>query len=704
METRPEPHAYQYTELEPDQIRIIHLQPGDFGSPLIASIQTVGFKDTPSLHAEIDLSEPVARDFEAVIHRLQILKSPEADAAVARLCELRILDQQVHQAGRALDDLTHIESQLYQQKLCLLGVVGDAFSDEKTGVLHALGAELDNLGSWGPAGFVDPDSKSSTESSLGQAATELSHLAWLLETDFREHLVYCATLLGSYEAVSYAWGSSIPTEVVLTSEGGCIPITTSLHIALQHLRHQDRPRRLWADAICIDQDNAKERTAQVAIMATIYRSAVRVIAWLGVPNQEESQNLAFPLAYGAGDVLPRRGLRNIARVEPLTMLRHSPSTFDHTRRSTLTSEWFLLSSSSAQDRLEFFSQKAYFHRLWVVQELLVADYAEVQCGFIKVPWRDIHESDDTHVVYNAIEAWLISSLPHTPNKLLALLVRLRDRKCKDPRDRIFAIYTLADLGESDRMSEANYGMTKLEIYRLATIECLSSLSQPWEPEDTGHLPHSALVLALAYRDHTDGESQAPVVPSRASPPFSISGSGSGAASQEYWPSWVPDFDNLANSADDRFWYYLEYGRNRVCSHPQTGRLSFEHKEDRPSELRLHVAYFGRIVAVSSDYSALASDSWKKWIRRDNGLQTSGLGPTNAIIETGTGRVLGNVSTNAIEGDLVAVLGGAPLPFVFRDTGEAKYLLLGDAGLDLPEGDFDAGLFWEEHERVWITVV
>ncbi|MCJ1242423.1 hypothetical protein MMC14_010431 [Varicellaria rhodocarpa] len=50
----------------------------------------------------------------------------------------------------------------------------------------------------------------------------------------------------------------------------------------RHLRSKTLFQPLvWIDAICIDQANTVERTAQVKIMWNIYRSAKRVIIWLG---------------------------------------------------------------------------------------------------------------------------------------------------------------------------------------------------------------------------------------------------------------------------------------------------------------------------------------------------------------------------------------------------------------------------------------
>jgi hypothetical protein len=50
-------------------------------------------------------------------------------------------------------------------------------------------------------------------------------------------------------------------------------------------------RILWIDAICIDQENLKERGQQVRLMAGIYTKASRVLVWLGETADNSDQAL-----------------------------------------------------------------------------------------------------------------------------------------------------------------------------------------------------------------------------------------------------------------------------------------------------------------------------------------------------------------------------------------------------------------------------
>lgn len=85
-----------------------------------------------------------------------------------------------------------------------------------------------------------------------------------------------------YEALSYAWGEPVFSHVVQeVSSGTEIHVTKNLEQALQGIRYEHVARILWADAICINQSDLKEKGHQVALMGQIYRDAKRVVVWLG---------------------------------------------------------------------------------------------------------------------------------------------------------------------------------------------------------------------------------------------------------------------------------------------------------------------------------------------------------------------------------------------------------------------------------------
>ena len=99
-----------------------------------------------------------------------------------------------------------------------------------------------------------------------------------------------------YEALSYTWGKEDATEKIhiLTDNRLYIfRIRRNLHHALQTLRFENRRRRLWIDALCIDQNTIGERNHQVAIMSKIYDEATEVSIWLGEADEDTNTAIRF---------------------------------------------------------------------------------------------------------------------------------------------------------------------------------------------------------------------------------------------------------------------------------------------------------------------------------------------------------------------------------------------------------------------------
>ena len=89
----------------------------------------------------------------------------------------------------------------------------------------------------------------------------------------------------SYEALSYAWGDLVFSEKIYLPNG-YLAITSNLAAALRQLRPGNGLRRLWVDAVCINQSDDAEKGYQVMLMAQIYSSTIRALAWLGEGNAE----------------------------------------------------------------------------------------------------------------------------------------------------------------------------------------------------------------------------------------------------------------------------------------------------------------------------------------------------------------------------------------------------------------------------------
>jgi Heterokaryon incompatibility protein (HET) len=98
----------------------------------------------------------------------------------------------------------------------------------------------------------------------------------LIEVDLTTH--------PEYDALSYTWGNMHDT-VPIAIQDKTLNITTNLLAFLNRLHHESSApevrKYFWADQICINQSDTKERNQQVAIMSDIYRSCQRTLIWLG---------------------------------------------------------------------------------------------------------------------------------------------------------------------------------------------------------------------------------------------------------------------------------------------------------------------------------------------------------------------------------------------------------------------------------------
>lgn len=184
-----------------------------------------------------------------------------------------------------------------------------------------------------------------------------------------------------YEAISYHWGSGEASfKVKIYTEGfpGFFKVQPNLHAALNQLRLSDRPRRLWIDAICINQDDNDEKNAQVSLMADVYSKAQSVCVWLGEASSDSNLALNF---------ISR--VVNLDDFDRLVADRRTPQ------------EWAALSS---------LMRRAWFSRRWVVQEIALAARATLYCGDAYVDWSDFADAvslfeaveSESHVISKSI--------------------------------------------------------------------------------------------------------------------------------------------------------------------------------------------------------------------------------------------------------------------------------------------------------------
>ncbi|KAK0672347.1 heterokaryon incompatibility protein-domain-containing protein [Cercophora samala] len=229
-------------------------------------------------------------------------------------------------------------------------------------------------------------------------------------------------LIEPYTALSYVWGDPTQTRA-LTLSGHVFTITATLAAALRELRDDTRPRRIWADALCIDQTNIPERNSQVSLMGLIYRVAGNTVIYLG-PSTSETER--------------------VLQSAPRTSMNVYPNWTQPQRHDIVQAA-----------KLEILN-RSWFFRVWIFQELILSRDPWVQIGRRRVRWKDfcrllLHNSptslvrgnpDDGQEPLRMLErmnqSYISGSGGNNAGNMLALLKARRGLGATDARDFVFA--------------------------------------------------------------------------------------------------------------------------------------------------------------------------------------------------------------------------------------------------------------------------
>ncbi|KAK6836352.1 HET-domain-containing protein [Apiospora arundinis] len=280
-----------------------------------------------------------------------------------------------------------------------------------------------------------------------------------------------------YEALSYVWGDPNKTRTILCDEQR-LSVTENCWLALHSLRHEDRVRTLWADAVCIDQScdqegSIQERNHQIKLMGMVYKTASFVLVWLG--PEEESTPKVFEFCELAqrlpenhqqqGDTDPTTELM-LNRLD--TMINNDNIMISFLRM--INSPWFF--------------------RVWTVQEIAFASEAFLIIGPRSLGWNTFLRGYDYLVlntffdIYNHFQVNLRRDTiryarlyPHTTFNIPSLQV-IRNLQCARPHDKIYGMYAiLALLGIPLEDPDYDQPVTELiDKITLSLIQHFKSLS------------------------------------------------------------------------------------------------------------------------------------------------------------------------------------------------------------------------------------
>jgi hypothetical protein len=253
-----------------------------------------------------------------------------------------------------------------------------------------------------------------------------------------------------FSALSYVWGRPEPTGTVICN-GTKIQVGINLFSALNRLRQRtrhvdERDLMLWVDAISINQADDDEKGKQVQMMRSIYEKAVTTYIWLG--EEEADTGRAFELL----DILNKAKEAQEAAGDKRTYSqlqskeKHTFYGLPEERDPSYTALSDLL-------------RRAWFTRVWVIQELAVSKKPCLWCGDHEVGW----DAFMTPIIYAAMnfiprilqggthEMCIVIlgnmrslAVKKSAKSLLDLLFECRAFVSTDPRDKIYALCGLAD--------------------------------------------------------------------------------------------------------------------------------------------------------------------------------------------------------------------------------------------------------------------
>lgn len=286
-----------------------------------------------------------------------------------------------------------------------------------------------------------------------------------------------------FVALSYTWGNPL----VRTKEengaadrccqilcnGRLLNVTQNLYDFLKRAKSGGPESwlgpedKIWIDAICINQSSLDERSAQVRLMAEIYRAARTVIVWLGGGGHRETQY--------AVELLERISAAPIEKLNDLKKLQiHDP------RMSEVLGECG--GSTDHWRSLKRMFSRTWFSRIWIIQEIAFAESILVLCGSYSLLWEDCIKACEflsysvgndlqtpSRIPYAGSNAEILSSFQESdPTNLLDVLVMTRSFEASDPRDKIFAVLGLATLGRTllptTEIIRVDYELTPAEVF------------------------------------------------------------------------------------------------------------------------------------------------------------------------------------------------------------------------------------------------
>jgi hypothetical protein len=231
-------------------------------------------------------------------------------------------------------------------------------------------------------------------------------------------------------------------------------ITENLYQFLHILAAEGSDCWIWADQLCINQQDIPERNAQVSIMGTIYRNAQVTTIWLGSDIDNTS-------AYNADWAMEQLSQPSIADYE---ITRESLFLGDSDIE--MPTSW----EHSPFHVLAILKKADYWRRMWILQEIILSQNINIRFGTSEIAWSQLNtfyrrcESFATDIeaarqlkpsffgehdvlAYKTYAMGRLIDHAENPTSVnlstwRSLLTYSSGRLSKDPRDQIYALLEL----------------------------------------------------------------------------------------------------------------------------------------------------------------------------------------------------------------------------------------------------------------------
>lgn len=150
---------------------------------------------------------------------------------------------------------------------------------------------------------------------------------------------------------------------------------------------EDSPELFWVDAICINQSDLQERSAQVMLMPQIYGKADSVLVWLGSfkpmversgGEYDEFKALTAAIKRMNAEAANVGGLARKWRTSLCSFIR---------KDSTMPKDGIFSPREITQ--ITYWLTRSWFTRSWVVQELALAKDIRMFAAEFEFPWSDV---------------------------------------------------------------------------------------------------------------------------------------------------------------------------------------------------------------------------------------------------------------------------------------------------------------------------